>query len=171
MSQTYSVKQSARDPVLLRTPVHNFQEDRVKQEFSIKDLENLSGVKAHTIRVWEQRYSLLSPTRSATNIRTYSGNDLKKIAERGVAARPRFEDFQDCRDGTSPNFGSSAGWAFRPRRRRGAVGKAAIEGGHDDVRRGAFPHNVGRMQRSFGLCNHSVEWCVFPSSQMWGSCG
>ena len=79
MSQTYSVNQSARDPVLLRTPVHNFQEDRVKQEFSIKDLENLSGVKAHTIRVWEQRYSLLSPTRSATNIRTYSGNDLKKL--------------------------------------------------------------------------------------------
>ena len=51
----------------------------MKQEFSIKDLENLSGVKAHTIRVWEQRYSLLSPTRSATNIRTYSGNDLKKL--------------------------------------------------------------------------------------------
>ena len=79
MSQTYSLNQSARDPVLLVSGPCNFQDDQVKQEFSIKDLENLSGVKAHTIRVWEQRYSLLSPTRSATNIRTYSGNDLKKL--------------------------------------------------------------------------------------------
>ena len=51
----------------------------MKQEFSIKDLENLSGVKAHTIRAWEQRYSLLNPNRSATNIRTYGGDDLKKL--------------------------------------------------------------------------------------------
>ena len=55
------------------------QEDRVKQEFSIKDLENLSGVKAHTIRAWEQRYALLNPNRSSTNIRTYRGEDLKKL--------------------------------------------------------------------------------------------
>ena len=84
MSQTYSVNQSARDPVLLVSGPCNFQDDQVKQEFSIKDLENLSGVKAHTIRVWEQRYSLLSPTRSATNIRTYSGNDLKKLLNVGL---------------------------------------------------------------------------------------
>jgi len=51
----------------------------VKQEFSIKDLENLTGVKAHTIRVWEQRYDLLRPERSETNIRTYSGDDLKRL--------------------------------------------------------------------------------------------
>ncbi|MEC8361690.1 MAG: MerR family transcriptional regulator, partial [Bacteroidota bacterium] len=51
----------------------------MKQEFSIKDLENLSGVKAHTIRAWEQRYQLLSPARSETNIRTYSGDDLKRL--------------------------------------------------------------------------------------------
>ena len=51
----------------------------MKQEFSIKDLENLSGVKAHTIRAWEQRYALLNPTRSDTNIRTYSGDDLKRL--------------------------------------------------------------------------------------------
>ena len=58
---------------------HNHQESGVKQEFSIKDLENLSGVKAHTIRAWEQRYALLNPTRSDTNIRTYSGDDLKRL--------------------------------------------------------------------------------------------
>lgn len=47
--------------------------------YSIKDLEQLSGVKAHTIRIWEQRYSLLSPDRSDTNIRTYSDAELKKL--------------------------------------------------------------------------------------------
>lgn len=45
--------------------------------FSIKDLESLSGVKAHTIRMWEQRYGILSPERTDTNIRTYTGKDLK----------------------------------------------------------------------------------------------
>ncbi len=47
--------------------------------FSIKDLEHLSGVKAHTIRMWEQRYNLLAPSRTDTNIRYYNGNDLKLL--------------------------------------------------------------------------------------------
>ncbi len=47
--------------------------------FTIKDLENLSGIKAHTIRIWEQRYSFLKPERSDTNIRYYSNNELKTI--------------------------------------------------------------------------------------------
>lgn len=47
------------------------------QEFTIKDLENFTGIKAHTIRIWEQRYGLLSPDRSDTNIRKYSDRDLK----------------------------------------------------------------------------------------------
>ena len=45
--------------------------NNVKSLFSIKDLENLSGIKAHTIRIWEKRYSLLSPNRTDTNIRFY----------------------------------------------------------------------------------------------------
>ena len=48
-------------------------------KFTIKDLENLSGIKAHTIRIWEQRYSFLKPSRTATNIRYYSNDDLKTI--------------------------------------------------------------------------------------------
>jgi len=48
-------------------------------EYSIKELEKLSGVKAHTIRIWEKRYKLINPKRSATNIRCYSDSDLKKI--------------------------------------------------------------------------------------------
>jgi methanogenic corrinoid protein MtbC1 len=47
--------------------------------FTIKDLENLSGVKAHTIRIWEQRYSFLKPKRTETNIRYYSNEELKII--------------------------------------------------------------------------------------------
>ena len=47
--------------------------------FSVKDLENLSGVKAHTIRIWEKRYNLLKPKRSKTNIRHYDLNNLQKL--------------------------------------------------------------------------------------------
>ncbi len=48
-------------------------------QFSISDVESLSGVKAHTIRIWEKRYGLLKPKRSSTNIRTYSNEDLKTL--------------------------------------------------------------------------------------------
>ncbi|MDG1048168.1 MAG: MerR family transcriptional regulator [Flavobacteriaceae bacterium] len=51
----------------------------VKTSFSIKDLENLSGIKAHTIRIWEKRYNLLSPERTQTNIRLYSLLSLQKL--------------------------------------------------------------------------------------------
>lgn len=53
--------------------------DFVKKIFSIRDLENLSGIKAHTIRIWEKRYNLLSPERTDTNIRTYSLSSLQKL--------------------------------------------------------------------------------------------
>ena len=51
----------------------------VKSEFSIKNLENISGIKAHTIRIWEKRYKLLSPERTDTNIRKYSLESLRKL--------------------------------------------------------------------------------------------
>lgn len=47
--------------------------------YSIKDLEHLSGIKAHTIRIWEKRYALLDPNRTDTNIRSYSDNDVRRI--------------------------------------------------------------------------------------------
>ena len=47
--------------------------------FTIKELENLSGIKAHTIRVWEQRYSFLKPQRTNTNIRYYTNEELKTV--------------------------------------------------------------------------------------------
>ena len=55
------------------------KERGVAQQFSIKDLEHFTGVKSHTIRAWEQRFKLLVPKRTATNIRYYSGDDLKKL--------------------------------------------------------------------------------------------
>ena len=51
----------------------------IKNDFSIKDLENLSGIKAHTIRIWEKRYNLLEPERTDTNIRHYSLESLQKL--------------------------------------------------------------------------------------------
>jgi DNA-binding transcriptional MerR regulator len=47
--------------------------------FTIKDLENLSGIKAHTIRIWEQRYHFLKPNRTDTNIRYYCNRELKTL--------------------------------------------------------------------------------------------
>ncbi len=47
--------------------------------FTIRDIENLSGIKAHTIRIWEQRYSFLKPKRTDTNIRYYTNDELKAI--------------------------------------------------------------------------------------------
>ena len=49
------------------------------QTYSIADLEKLSGIKSHTIRIWEKRYSIVSPERSDTNIRAYNDDQLKKI--------------------------------------------------------------------------------------------
>ncbi len=53
--------------------------NNVKNVFSIKDLENLSGIKAHTIRIWEKRYNILEPMRSETNIRFYDIKNLQKL--------------------------------------------------------------------------------------------
>jgi DNA-binding transcriptional MerR regulator len=53
--------------------------NNVKNVFSIKDLENLSGIKAHTIRIWEKRYNVLEPMRSETNIRYYDIKNLQKL--------------------------------------------------------------------------------------------
>jgi DNA-binding transcriptional MerR regulator len=47
--------------------------------YSIKDLERLSGIKAHTLRIWESRYGILNPERTSTNIRWYMTEDLRKI--------------------------------------------------------------------------------------------
>ncbi|GHB54214.1 MerR family transcriptional regulator [Persicitalea jodogahamensis] len=47
--------------------------------YSIRDLEQLSGIKAHTLRIWEQRYNIIEPQRTDTNIRTYDDQDMKLV--------------------------------------------------------------------------------------------
>ncbi|PHX74571.1 MAG: MerR family transcriptional regulator [Chitinophagaceae bacterium] len=59
--------------------------------FTIKDLENLTGIKAHTIRIWEQRYDFLKPQRTDTNIRYYSNHELKKILNIALLNRYGFK--------------------------------------------------------------------------------
>ena len=49
--------------------------------FTIKDLERFSGIKANTLRVWERRYALLTPVRTATNFRVYTLGELKKVLD------------------------------------------------------------------------------------------
>jgi len=53
--------------------------NNIKNKFSIKDLENLTGIKAHTIRIWEKRYNLLQPKRTETNIRYYDLASFQKL--------------------------------------------------------------------------------------------
>jgi DNA-binding transcriptional MerR regulator len=59
----------------------NVAKDKAVREqiFTIKELESFTGIKAHTIRIWEQRYGLLTPERTETNIRRYTDQDLKRL--------------------------------------------------------------------------------------------
>jgi MerR family transcriptional regulator, light-induced transcriptional regulator len=55
--------------------------------YSIKDLERLTGIKAHTIRIWEKRYEIVDPARTDSNIRWYSDEDLKKLLNVSILNR------------------------------------------------------------------------------------
>jgi DNA-binding transcriptional MerR regulator len=57
------------------------------RRFSIKELERFSGIKAHTIRIWENRYTVLTPTRTAGNIRNYSIDEVKTLLDIGLLSR------------------------------------------------------------------------------------
>jgi MerR family transcriptional regulator, light-induced transcriptional regulator len=59
--------------------------------YSIKDIEILSGIKAHTIRIWEKRYNLLNPERTETNIRYYTDDDLRKMLNVSLLVRHGFK--------------------------------------------------------------------------------
>jgi DNA-binding transcriptional MerR regulator len=59
--------------------------------YSIKDLETLSGIKAHTIRIWEKRYDLLNPERTETNIRLYTDDDLRHLLNISLLVKNGFK--------------------------------------------------------------------------------
>ncbi|MBM3435062.1 MAG: MerR family transcriptional regulator [Bacteroidetes bacterium] len=60
---------------------------KVMANYSIKDLENFTGIKAHTIRIWEKRYKIVTPKRTCTNIRYYDDDDLKKLLNVSILNR------------------------------------------------------------------------------------
>jgi DNA-binding transcriptional MerR regulator len=51
------------------------------QQFTIRDIENLTGIKAHTLRIWEQRYGFFSPKRKESRHRFYDNEDLKRLLQ------------------------------------------------------------------------------------------
>jgi DNA-binding transcriptional MerR regulator len=59
--------------------------------YSIKDLQNFTGIKAHTIRMWEKRYNIVEPKRTNTNIRYYDDDDLKKLLNVSILNRNGFK--------------------------------------------------------------------------------
>ncbi|OFY37317.1 MAG: hypothetical protein A2W91_06040 [Bacteroidetes bacterium GWF2_38_335] len=61
------------------------------QVYSIKDLEDISGIKAHTIRIWEKRYNIFEPQRTDTNIRYYLDNDLRKLLNISILLENNFK--------------------------------------------------------------------------------
>ncbi|MBN2779024.1 MAG: MerR family transcriptional regulator [Bacteroidales bacterium] len=63
----------------MKTNIKDIDNIKTEQFYTIKDLEVISGIKAHTIRIWEQRYGLLEPKRTDTNIRFYTDLDLKRL--------------------------------------------------------------------------------------------
>ncbi|CAL2102828.1 Transcriptional regulator, MerR family [Tenacibaculum sp. 190130A14a] len=65
--------------------------NNIKTIFTIKDLENISGIKAHTIRIWEKRYNLFKPNRTDTNIRYYSTESLTKLLNVALLNKHNFK--------------------------------------------------------------------------------
>jgi MerR family transcriptional regulator, light-induced transcriptional regulator len=59
--------------------------------YSIRDLEQLTGIKAHTLRIWEKRYGVVIPKRTPTNIRYYNDEDLKKLLNISILNRHGFK--------------------------------------------------------------------------------
>ena len=59
--------------------------------YSINDIEALTGIKAHTLRIWEKRYGLITPKRTETNIRYYEDDDLKKLLNIALLNRNGFK--------------------------------------------------------------------------------
>ncbi|MBN1387488.1 MAG: MerR family transcriptional regulator [Bacteroidales bacterium] len=60
-------------------------------KYTIKDLEKLSGIKAHTIRIWEKRYGIIIPERTNTHRRRYTDNDLRKLINIAILNRNGFK--------------------------------------------------------------------------------
>jgi DNA-binding transcriptional MerR regulator len=63
----------------------------LEHHYQIKELEAFSGIKAHTIRIWEKRYGLFNPERTDTNLRRYDGDDLRRLLNISVLLKSGFK--------------------------------------------------------------------------------
>ncbi len=70
---------------------NNHTVDKISLGYTIKDLEVLTGIKAHTIRIWEKRYNILNPERTNSNIRHYNDNDLKRLMNISILNKHGFK--------------------------------------------------------------------------------
>lgn len=74
----------------MTTDIFELQNFEKTGRYQIRDLAELSGIKAHTLRVWEQRYKLIKPKRTPTNIRYYDNNDLKLMLNVALLCKNKF---------------------------------------------------------------------------------
>ena len=71
------------------------------EQYSIHDLDKLSGIKAHTIRVWERRFKIVTPQRTGTNRRRYGDDDLRRIINISILRRNGFKISEIAKFSTS----------------------------------------------------------------------
>lgn len=71
------------------------------EQYSIHDLDKLSGIKAHTIRVWERRFKIVTPHRTGTNRRRYGDDELRRIINISILKRNGFKISEIAKFSTS----------------------------------------------------------------------
>ncbi len=125
--------------------------------YSIKDLENFCGIKAHTIRMWEKRYGILTPERSDSNIRHYTEEELKKLITISILNRngmkiskiAQLTDSELLREVLKSGAGDDAGdGSFKP----GELIMSALRFSEEE-----FREKLGQFVREMGLTDAYLQ--------------
>jgi len=125
--------------------------------YSIKDLENFCGIKAHTIRMWEKRYGILTPERSDSNIRHYTEEELKKLITISILNRngmkiskiAQLTDSELLREVLKSGAGDDAGdGSFKP----GELIMSALRFSEEE-----FREKLGQFVREKGLTDAYLQ--------------
>jgi DNA-binding transcriptional MerR regulator len=125
--------------------------------YSIKDLENFCGIKAHTIRMWEKRYGILTPERSDSNIRHYTEEELKKLITVSILNRngmkiskiAQLTDSELLREVLKSGAGDDAGdGSFKP----GELIMSALRFSEEE-----FRENLSQFVREKGLTDAYLQ--------------
>ena len=83
------------DQTIVSFKLIHFYEIIIMAKYNIKDLEKLTGIKAHTIRIWEKRYDLIQPDRTETNFRLYNNDQLKRLLNISILNKAGVKIFKD----------------------------------------------------------------------------